>query len=79
MNSILIKLSLVFVVISLNGCHTFEHENPFVENNKVFLNEQFPNLENKNTQISQKNNNNKKLLNKTEMAPIKHLLEKIKF
>ena len=72
MKSILNKIIFVIcIVISLNGCHTFEHENPFVENNKGFLNQKIPDIKNKNTLISKKNINNEKLLNNTEMAPIK--------
>tara|TARA_B100000900_G_C20595962_1_gene723416 strand:+ start:2561 stop:3100 length:540 start_codon:yes stop_codon:yes gene_type:complete len=79
MSSILNKIIFgICIVISLNGCHTFEHENPFVENNKEFLNQQFPDVEYKNKQTSQKTINNEKLLNKTEMAPIKTPAQKNK-
>ena len=72
MKSILNKIIFgICIVITLNGCHTFEHENPFVENNKGFLNQKIPDIKNKNTLISKKNINNEKLLNNSEMAPIK--------
>ena len=68
----------VCIAISLNGCHTFEHENPFVENNKGFLNQQFPNIKNKNKQTSQKNIKNENFSNNTEIAPIKMPAQKDK-
>ncbi len=66
MKSILIKIIFGFcIVFSINACHTFEHENIFLQNINKNSNQKLLDEENKRSKI-----NNKKPKNKREMAPI---------
>ena len=66
MKSIINKIFLsVCIVVSLNACHTLEHQNFFLENIRNNQNQQVSEIDNKSQKI-----NKKKPLNKKEMAPI---------
>ena len=66
MKSILIKIIFGFcIVFSVNACHTFEHQNIFIQNINKKSNERL--LEKK---IKNSKSNFKKSTNNSEMAPI---------
>ncbi len=66
MKSNLIKIIFIFcIVVFMNACHTFEHQNIFLENIKENSNREISDRENKNLKIK-----DKKLINNNEMAPI---------
>ena len=66
MKSIINKIIFSFcIVIFMSACHTFEHQNIFLENIKQNLKQQTPDTEIKNSKISEK-----KPINNSEMAPI---------
>ena len=71
MKSILNKIFFgVFITVFMNGCHTFDHQNIFLETIKK---NQKQNLVNKEDKVIKTTNNNidkKKISKKTEMAPI---------
>ena len=65
MKSNLIKIIFSFcIVVFISSCHTFEHQNIFLKNIKKNLNQEFLNIENKNSKII----DDKTKIN--EMAPI---------
>jgi len=65
MKSNLIKIIFSFcIVVFINACHTFEHQNIFLENIKKNSNQEVSNIENKNSNIS---NDKTKI---SERAPI---------
>ena len=65
MKSNLIKIIFSFcIVVFMTACHTFEHQNIFLENIRKNLNQELSNIENKSSTIS----NDKTKIN--EMAPI---------
>ncbi len=65
MKSNLIKIISSFcIVVFVNACHTFEHQNIFLDNIKINLKQESLNNENKNSKIS---NDETKII---EMAPI---------
>ena len=72
MKSDLNKIILYFVTIFfLSSCHTFEHQNIFLETVKKNQKQEIFNIEEKDTQKKSKKIENKKSSNKDEMAPIK--------
>ena len=72
MKSNLNKIILYFVTIFfLSSCHTFEHQNIFLETVKKSQKQKIFNIEEKDTQKKSKKIENKKSSNKVEMAPIK--------
>jgi len=74
MKLILIKVIYGFcIVISINACHTFEHQNFFLQNNNSNLNQKIIDKEKKNSKVS-----DKKTIENSEMAPIKRPLQKEK-
>ena len=55
MKSIINKIIFSFcIVIFMSACHTFEHQNIFLENIKQNLKQQLPDTEIKNSIISEK-------------------------
>jgi len=65
MKSNLVKIIFSFyIVVFVNACHTFEHQNIFLESIKKNLNKELLNIENKNSKII---NDKTKI---SEMAPI---------
>ena len=67
MKFILIKIIFGFcIVISINGCHTFEHQNIFLQNVNKNSNQELIDAENRNSEIDIKKNSEN-----SEMAPIK--------
>ena len=65
MKSNLIKIIFIFFIfVFINACHTFEHQNIFLDNVKKNLNQELLNIENKNSKII---NDKTKI---SEMAPI---------
>ena len=71
MKFILIKIIFGFsIVISINACHTFEHQNLFLQNNNKNLSLKLIDKEGKNLKV-----NEKKTLKNSEMAPIKKPFE----
>ncbi len=67
MKSTLNKIFLCFcIVISVNACHTFEHQNIFIQNKKNNISQQINKDDNLNEKID-----NKKTSSTNEMAPIK--------
>ena len=61
----IIKIIFSFcIVVFLNSCHTFEHQNIFLENIKKNFNQELSDIENKSSKIS---DNKTKI---SEMAPI---------
>ena len=72
MKSNLNKIILNFVTIFfLSSCHTFEHKNIFIETNKKIQKQNVVNTEDKIINITDKDTDKQKTLNRTEMAPIK--------
>lgn len=66
MESNLFKIIFVFcIVIFINACHTFEHQNIFIKNNVKNLNQELYVVKKKNSKISDKNSTKN-----NEMAPI---------
>ena len=66
MKSIINKIIFAFcILIFMSACHTFKHQNIFLENIKQNLKQQTPDTEIKNSKISEK-----KPINNIEMAPI---------
>jgi len=66
MNHILIKIIFgICIVISINACHTFEHQNIFIQNKYKNSNLELLDKEDKNSKV-----NNKKSKKDIEMAPI---------
>ena len=66
MNFFLIKIIFVIcIVISMNACHTFEHQNIFNQNINKNSNEKLLDKQNINLKF-----NNKKSVKKSEIAPI---------
>tara|TARA_B100000963_G_C22577419_1_gene649162 strand:- start:248 stop:772 length:525 start_codon:yes stop_codon:yes gene_type:complete len=66
MNFILIKIIFsICIVIFFNACHTFEHQNIFLQNNYKNSNNDLLVKNNKNPQV-----NDKKSIENIEMAPI---------
>ena len=66
MKSILIKIISGFcIVISINACHTFKHQNIFVNNVNENANGMLHDNENKNSKFSNENS-----IRNSEMAPI---------
>jgi len=67
MKFILIKIIFGFcIVISINACHTFEHQNFFLQNNNRSLSLKLMDKEKKNSEVS-----DKKTTENSGMAPIK--------
>ena len=65
MKSILIKIIFSFcIVFSINACHTFEHQNIFIQNINKNSNEELLNKNNTSKFTTKKSTNN------SEMAPI---------
>ena len=66
MNFILIKIIFsICIVISINACHTFEHQNIFIQNKHKNSNKELLNKKNNNSKV-----NDKKSMENIEMAPI---------
>ena len=66
MKLILIKIIFGFcIVISINACHTFEHQNFFLQNNNRNLNLKLIDEEKETSKVSDKKN-----IENSEMAPI---------
>ena len=66
MKSIIIKIIFCFcIVISMHACHTFEHENIFIQNIDKQSNKELLDKDYKSTKLSVKNSKNN-----NEMAPI---------
>ena len=66
MRSILIKIIFgLCIVISMSACHTFEHQNIFLQNIKKNLNQELVHKEKKKSKVV-----NKKFKKNNEMAPI---------
>ena len=62
----LFKIIFIFcIVIFINACHTFEHQNIFIQNSVNNLNQDSFDMKKKNPQISDKNSTDD-----NEMAPI---------
>jgi len=67
MKLIIIKIIFGFcIVISISACHTFEHQNLFLQNNNRNLSLTLMDKEKKNLEVS-----SKKTIENSEMAPIK--------
>ena len=72
MKSNLNKIILYFVTIFfLSSCHTFEHQNIFLETVKENQKQEIFNIKEKDTQNKSKKIENKKNSDKDDMAPIK--------
>ncbi len=70
MKTILCKIIItICLFISINACHTFEHNNIFIEN-KESTNQKNSNDENIKSKIKKKDVNNRKPTEINEMAPI---------
>ena len=71
MKSIINKIIFGFcIVISMNGCHTFEHQNIFLKNFKTNTNQEISKKENKNLIINKNKIRDENISDNTEMAPI---------
>ena len=67
MKLVIIKIIFGFcIVISISACHTFEHQNLFIQNNDRNLSLTPMDKEKKNSKV-----NSKKTIENSEMAPIK--------
>ena len=71
MKSILNKIIFGFcIVISINACHTFEHQNIFLKNFKKNSNQEISEKENENLIVNKNKIRDKNISDSPEMAPI---------
>ena len=71
MKSIINKIVFGFcIVIFMNACHTFEHQNIFLKNFKTNTNQEISKKENKNLIINKNKIRDENISDNTEMAPI---------
>ena len=71
MKSIIIKIIFVIsIVVSINACHTFEHDNIFLENIKRNSHQQILDRSNNNKKSVDNKIDNKEYKRDSEMAPI---------
>ena len=71
MKSILNKIIFsLFITVFMNGCHTFEHKNIFIETIKKNQKLDMVNIEDKVIKTTNTNIDKKKVSTKSEMAPI---------
>ena len=78
MKSFLIKIIFsFFIVISINACHTFEHQNIFNQFNNKNSNKKLLNEENKNSKFNVKNSTNNNLLAPIDIPKKTKIIQKV--